>query len=108
MRQLITHEVHGPDRVRRCVRGWVLRPTSRCLPYALTWQLDQIIEWWGETGRLRCDNGPGFISYDLEQWADRHGNELKYIQPGNLQQNTYAERYSRTVRYSWLSQYQFE
>jgi putative transposase len=70
--------------------------------------LDQIIEWRGKPGRLRCDNGPEFISQELEQWADRHGIQLEFIQPGNPQQNAYVERYNRTVRYSWLSQYQFE
>jgi putative transposase len=70
--------------------------------------LDQIIEWRGTPGRLRCDNGPEFISQDLERWADRHGIQLEFIQPGNPQQNAYGERYNRTVRYSWLSQFQFE
>jgi putative transposase len=70
--------------------------------------LDQIIEWRGTPGRLRCDNGPEFISQDLERWADRHGIQLEFIQPGNPQQNAYVERYNRTVRYSWLSQFQFE
>ena len=70
--------------------------------------LDQIIEWRGKPGRLRCDNGPEFISQELEQWADRHGIQLEFIQPGNPQQNAYVERYNRTVRYSWLSQFQFE
>jgi putative transposase len=70
--------------------------------------LDQIIEWRGKPGRLRCDNGPEFISQELEQWAVRHGIQLEFIQPGNPQQNAYVERYNRTVRYSWLNQYQFE
>jgi putative transposase len=30
---------------------------------------------------------------------------LQYIQPGNPQQNAYVERFNRTVRYKWLSQY---
>ena len=69
--------------------------------------LDQIIEWRGKPDRLRCDNGPEFISHDLKQWADRHGIQLEFIQPGNPQQNAYVERYNRTVRYSWLSQHPF-
>ena len=70
--------------------------------------LDQIIEWRGKPDRLRCDNGPEFISQELELWTDRHGIQLEFIQPGNPQQNAYVERYNRTVRYSWLSQYQFD
>ena len=70
--------------------------------------LDQIIEWRGKPDSLRCDNGPEFISQNLEQWADKHNIQLEFIQPGNPQQNAYVERYNRTVRYSWLSQYQFD
>jgi len=66
--------------------------------------LDQIIEWRGKPRRLRCDNGPEFISQDLERWTEKYDIELEFIQPGNPQQNAYVERYNRTVRYSWLSQ----
>jgi putative transposase len=30
---------------------------------------------------------------------------MEHIQPGNPQQNAYVERFNRTVRYEWLSQY---
>jgi putative transposase len=33
------------------------------------------------------------------------GIRFEYIQPGNPQQNAYVERFNRTVRYEWLSQY---
>ena len=70
--------------------------------------LDQIIEWRGKTKRLRCDNGPGFISQDLKVWTEKHDIQLEFIQPGNPQQNAYVERYNRTVRYSFLNQYLFD
>ena len=70
--------------------------------------LDQIIEWRGKPKRLRCDNGPEFISQDLAAWTDKHDIQLEFIQPGNPQQNAYVERYNRTVRYDWLSQYLFD
>ena len=34
--------------------------------------------------------------------------ELCYIQLGKPQQIAYVERYNRTVRYDWLSQYLFD
>lgn len=74
----------------------------------VTRALDQIIEWRGRPGTLRCDNGPEFISQELEHWAETRKIRLEFIQPGNPQQNAYIERYNRTVRYSWLSQYLFE
>jgi putative transposase len=70
--------------------------------------LDQVIEWRGKPGAIRCDNGPEYISGALQAWAEKQDIQLNYIQPGNPQQNAYIERYNRTVRYDWLSQYLFE
>ncbi len=70
--------------------------------------LDQIIEWRGKPQRIRCDNGPEYISKILKSWASENQIKLLFIQPGNPQQNAYVERYNRTVRYDWLSQYLFE
>ncbi len=70
--------------------------------------LDQIIEWRGKPIAIRCDNGPEYISYKLQAWAEKHAIRLDYIQPGNPQQNAYVEQFNRTVRYDWLAQYLFE
>lgn len=69
--------------------------------------LNQIIEWRGKPRQIRCDNGPEYISGVLAEWAEKHGINLVFIQPGNPQQNAYVERYNRTVRYDWLGQYLF-
>ncbi len=67
--------------------------------------LKQIIAWRGKPKVIRCDNGPEYISATLQSWANAWGIKLEYIQPGNPQQNAYVERFNRTVRYEWLSQY---
>lgn len=41
----------------------------------------------------------------MANWAKRNGIKLLFTQPGNPQQNAYIERFNRTVRYDWLSQY---
>ena len=70
--------------------------------------LEQIIEWRGKPQRIRCDNGPEYISETIRQWAQKQHIELVHIQPGRPQQNAYIERYNRTVRYDWLAQHLFE
>ena len=70
--------------------------------------LNQIIEWRGKPQAIRVDNGPEYISGTLMEWAEKHGVRLEHIQPGKPQQNAYIERYNRTVRGEWLSQYIFE
>jgi putative transposase len=67
--------------------------------------LSQIIEWRGKPAVIRCDNGPENISVAIQRWARECEIRLDYIQPGKPQQNAYVERFNRTVRYEWLSQY---
>jgi putative transposase len=70
--------------------------------------LDQIIEWRGKPVTIRCDNGPEYISETLAEWAEGNGVEIRFIQPGNPQQNAYVERFNRTVRYELLAQNLFK
>jgi len=70
--------------------------------------LKQIIAWRGRPQAIRCDNGPEYLSSVITEWARRWGIKLEYIQPGKPQQNAYVERFNRTVRYEWLSQYHWK
>ncbi len=70
--------------------------------------LRQIIEWRGKPMAIRCDNGPEYVGATVSAWAQAHGIMLEYIQPGKPQQNAYIERFNRTARYEWLSQYQWD
>ena len=58
--------------------------------------------------RLRMDNGPEFVSSAMEMWADEHGVELDFIQPGQPTQNSYIERFNRTYREEVLDLYIFD
>ena len=77
-------------------------------PERVILSLEQIIEWRGRPAKLRCDNGPEYVSAALAFWAKRRGIHLEFIQPGKPQQNAYVERYNRTVRYYWLAHYLFD
>ena len=70
--------------------------------------LEQVIEWRGKPAVIRCDNGPEYISGELQNWAQKQSIKIEYIQPGKPQQNAYVERFNRTVRYEWLAQYHFD
>lgn len=48
------------------------------------------------------------ICHTTLAWAKARSIRIEFIQPGNPQQNAYVERYNRTVRYEWLSQYLFD
>lgn len=61
--------------------------------------LDRVIEWRGKPNVIRYDNGPEYISAVTLAWAEKRGIRIEFIQPGQPQQNTYVERYNRTVRY---------
>jgi len=67
--------------------------------------LTQIMRWRGKPAVIRCDNGPEYLSAALVAWTRTWRIRLEYIQPGKPQQNAYIERFNRTVRYEWLSQY---
>ena len=69
--------------------------------------LEQVIEWRGKPAALRCDNGPEYISGEMQSWANRNQITLLYIQPGKPTQNAYIERFNRTARHEWLDMHLF-
>ena len=86
-----------------CIEVDVSLPAERVMR-----SLNQMIEWRGKPQVIRVDNGPEYISETLMEWAEKQGVRLEHIQPGKPQQNACIERYNRTVRGEWLSQYIFE
>jgi len=68
---------------------------------------DRIVAERGYPEKIRCDNGPEFISLALADWADEHGVLLDFIQPGKPTQNSFIERFNRTYRTEVLDLYLF-
>ncbi len=56
---------------------------------------------------LRVDNGPEFLSGELETWASAAGMRIQHIQPGKPNQNAFIERFNRTYREEVLDVYLF-
>jgi len=69
--------------------------------------LDRIAKVKGYPLRIRVDNGPENISKHFNNWAQEHGIEIQYIQPGKPAQNAYIERFNRTYRQAVLDKYIF-
>jgi putative transposase len=56
---------------------------------------------------IRVENGPEFISYQLDAWCKRNQITLVFIQPGKPMQNGYIERLNGSVRRELLNAYVF-
>jgi len=66
-------------------------PTRRVLGL-----LNKLVERYGKPVRLRSDNGPEFISQDLQDWCKEQQVILHWIEPGKPTQNAYIERFNGT------------
>lgn len=51
---------------------------------------------------ITVDNGPEFISDALAIWAEKHGVELDFIEPGKPMQNGHAESFNGIFRHECL------
>ena len=60
--------------------------------------LDRLVSERGKPQRLRSDNGPEFISEELQGWCKTNEVELHWIEPGKPTQNAYIERFNGTFR----------
>ena len=70
--------------------------------------MEELIEFYGKPKAIRMDNGPEMTSEKFVSWAEQHGIELRYIQPGKPNQNAFVERFNRSVRQEVLNAWLFE
>ena len=69
--------------------------------------LQQLMEIRGLPKMIRVDNGPEFISYQLDEWCKKKKITLVFIQPGKPMQNGYVERFNGSMRKELLDAYIF-
>jgi putative transposase len=70
--------------------------------------LEQVTAWRGQPQAIRLDNGPEFLADRFASWWADRGITLRYIQPGQPNQNAFVERFNRTFRHEVLDAYVFE
>jgi putative transposase len=65
--------------------------------------LEFLKEFRGLPKMIRVDNGPEFISHQLDEWCRKNGVTVVYIQPGKPMQNGFVERCNGSVRKELLN-----
>lgn len=70
--------------------------------------LEYLKEFRGLPQMIRVDNGPEFISAQLDTWCKDHKITLVFIQPGKPMQNGYVERCNGNIRRELLNAYVFQ
>lgn len=51
--------------------------------------MEQLIEVYGKPQAIRLDNGPEITSQGFTDWAEHHGIQLLFIQPGKPNENAF-------------------
>ena len=65
--------------------------------------LDRAAAVTGYPRTIRVDNGPEFVSRDLDLWAFQHGVTLDFSRPGKPTDNAFAESFNGKVRAECLN-----
>jgi transposase InsO family protein len=61
----------------------------------------------GRPERIRSDNGPEFIAFELTEWLEAQGASTHHIEPGKPWQNSFAESFNNRVRDECLNMTEF-
>jgi putative transposase len=69
--------------------------------------LERITREHGFPGRIHVDNGPEFISKDVDRWAYWNGVELDFSRPGKPTDNAPVEAFISRFRQECLNQHWF-
>lgn len=82
-----------------CTRDVLAIAVDTSLPGPVVTELpDQIIQTRQRPQRITLDNGPELASNWFDQWADRNGIQLDYIDPGKPVQSAVMESFNGRFR----------
>ena len=69
--------------------------------------LEEAAKVYGYPKRIRVDNGPEFVSKELDLWAYVHGVVLDFSRPGKPTDNAFIEAFNSRVRQECLNAFWF-
>ena len=69
--------------------------------------LEHAVHRFGKPNTIRVDNGPEFVSKELDLWAYANGVVLDFSRPGKPTDNAFIEAFNSRVRAECLSQHWF-
>jgi len=89
---------------RECL---ALEASSRIGGIDVATTLERITKEHGVPKRIKVDNGPEFISKDLDRWAYWNHVELDFSRPGKPSDNALVEAFNSRFRQECLNQHWF-
>jgi len=69
--------------------------------------LEQVVDRQGRPASIRVDNGPEFVSKDLDRWAYWNGVTLDFSRPGKPTDNALIESFNARFRQECLNEHWF-
>jgi putative transposase len=75
--------------------------------YNVATSLDTVAKRYGKPSRIRVDNGPEFVSKELDLWAYANGVILDFSRPGKPTDNAFIESFNSNFRKECLNQHWF-
>lgn len=84
-----------------------LHPSQRIRGMDVVEVLERVTRLNGFPKRIKVDNGPEFISKDLDRWAYWNKVELDFSRPGKPSDNAFIEAFNSRFRQECLNQHWF-
>jgi putative transposase len=85
----------------------LLHPSQRIRGIDVVEVLEAVTKLKGFPKRIKVDNGPEFISKDLDRWAYWNHVELDFSRPGKPSDNAFIEAFNSRFRQECLNQHWF-
>ena len=69
--------------------------------------LQELFVYWGKPDCIKSDNGPEFVSKEIQSWLKKSGIRIHFIDPGSPWQNDHNESFNGVFRDGCLNRWLF-